>query len=152
MLRFAAIALLLLPGVAHAQKFVTPGEDPATETSATAEAPASATAINDDAFDVKVTRQNIVSDGASIEDIERLLANAKANAIAADEENLIVARVATDDDGGSVLTLDVNGSDGAPTSAEDADVAELDLGECNEGTDWVSDDINCHNDYPTENN
>lgn len=154
MLRFAAIALLLLPGVAHAQKFVSPGEDPATETStsASAEETATATSINDDAFDVRVTRQNIVSDGATKEEIEQLLANARSNAIDADEENLIVARVATDDDGGSVLMLDVNDSDGARAAAEDADIAELDLGECNEGTNWVSDDINCLNYYPTDDN
>jgi len=147
MLRFAAIALMLSPGIAQAQKFVTVGDDPTTAPTSAEAAPTEENTVA--TIDPSTLDPDTVFDGATVEEIEALLANAETNALEADERNAIVVRVATDDEGQSVLTLDVADTDGSAAPAgEDPSVASLELGECNEGTNWVSDEVNCYNAYP----
>lgn len=162
MFRYIALALMLSPGIAHAQKFVTVGEDTATAPAAEEQAVVAdgttgdSVAGGEEAEDIAVIDfaafgSDVVFDGASIEEIEALLAGAGASALSADEQNAIITRIQTDDNGGSVLAIDVAGSD-TSSSQQSADIesARLEIGECNEGTDWISDDINCFNEYPSD--
>ncbi|SDY90870.1 hypothetical protein SAMN05444004_10462 [Jannaschia faecimaris] len=157
MLRCVAIALMLSPGIAHAQKFVSvEGDSDPALVSSTQESTSDPVATDADpvaVIDLSAYGDSVVFDGATIEQIEALLANADGSALSADEQNAIVARVETTEDGQSVLTLDVSGS-GTTTNAEGttvagSDVANLELGECNEGTNWVSNEVNCYNAYPS---
>ncbi|WP_179379512.1 hypothetical protein [Jannaschia marina] len=157
MFRYAAIALLLLPGAAHAQKTVSvadidniPLVDPANNAAPAAQSAGDGSAESQViTVDAGTHGDSLVYDGASVEEIETLLTNAGHNAAVADEANALVARVTQDEDGTEILTLDVAGNDGinAPTPEE---VANLEIGECNEGTNWITNDINCYNAYPVE--
>ncbi|CTQ50408.1 hypothetical protein [Jannaschia donghaensis] len=143
MIRILALAVMLSPGIAYAQKFVSVGDDgETTAIAAENETPEDDTTSVADAYG-----DSLVFDGATVEEIEALLANAAANGQAADAEHTLVGRVSTDENGDAVLTLDTSGS---LASSEAPGVDTLELGECNEGTNWVSNETNCYNAYPTE--
>ena len=151
MLRTVLLATLLLAGPARAQLFLSP-ETTATLVPQLNFSSPDATATPDPdlpgaevaTLDPAAYGDSVVFDGATVAQIEALLAEAGARATAADRENALVARVATGEDGATLLTLDVADADGVP-GAEPADLA---LGECNEGTTWVRAEVNCHNAYP----
>ena len=157
MFRVFALALMLMPAAAQAQKFVSVGEEilgaPVASTFASAP-PAGADTPTDagpegTTLDPASLGPDTIFDGASIEEIRALLAQADANAVAADVRNSIVSGVATDEAGNPILTLDVAGSvPGFGTETETASNPEL--GECNEGSAWVSVEVNCLNAYPVE--
>lgn len=168
MFRIITLCLFVLPGTVHAQKFVSvesidtvPLIDETTATAAGAdpsvEVSPSATKSGFDGevvtIDAATFGNSLVFSGATLEEIRSLLINAAPNATAADAENLIVGRAVTDENGDTFITLDVAGGDG-PNTAAGGDAgsafAEQELGECNAGTDWVSDALHCHNDYPIE--
>lgn len=139
MLRFAAAALLLLPTIASAQTTVEDGSTP----------PAQSDTMQDDSMaelDPADFGPDVVFDGASVEQIEALLANAARNAATDDRQNGTVVRVATDAAGDAILTLDVSGGTGPMGGTGRTEIMEL--GECNEGTTWVSHEVNCYNAYP----
>ena len=167
MIRYIAVALLLTPGIAHAQKFVSVTGDPLpeAEASATSLVPEGAELV-DDTFVLETVPTddgatlndpsqvadisggtNLVLDGASAEEIQTLLNGATSGAESADAANAIVARVETGADGQSVLMLDTAESSDASNNTS-GDSASLELGECNEGTNWVAPEINCYNAYP----
>lgn len=198
MFRILALSVLALPGVAHAQKFVsadpigvtstaTPSSNvsisgSATSTSsststssgsATATSTSTATgtatstgsgsssvSVTTTAFNGEIvslteisTNGNLVFSGATTQEIEQLLRDAMPNAADSDAQNVIVGRATTDANGDTVITLDVTNSDGisitSSTATPDADqFAQQELGECNPGTNWVSDNIHCYNAFP----
>lgn len=161
MIRYIALSVMLLPGIAHAQKFVSPtdGSD-ATVVQPTVEQPAdsftvASTESAEGAAVLPVSLDEPIDDDVVINatpdvDLPDYVAPTNTSGDTSVNGDTMIARVVIGEDGESTLTLAIAGSTSEifdeSTSASDA--ANFEIGECNSGTDWVNDDANCWNYYP----
>ena len=145
MIRYIALSVMLLPGIAHAQKFVsaTDGSD-ATVVEPAVEQPA-------DSFTVASTETAVGINSTTDLELPDFVVQTNVSGSTSIDGNTLIARVEIDSEGESMLALATAGSSAEiyDESTATSDAANFEVGECNAGTDWANNDANCWNSYPT---
>ena len=159
MLRLSLIALLLTPGIAHAQKFLTVGEEltdtvsAVTDTVTSGEGATATAAV--DGVDATGAPSVIVNVTTDLE-LPSYLLQSNTAGLTQDELSALYVRVVTDENGESILELvtpdtgDGMSSNDTPDRTAGTQTANLEIGECNPGTVWNAEEALCWNAFPTE--
>ena len=168
MIRYIALSVMLLPGIAHAQKFVSATDstdatvvEPAVEQPAdsftvasteTAEGDPVQTASLEEPVDPAADYgDSVVINSTTDLELPDFVVQTNVSGSTSIDGNTLIARVEIDSEGESTLALATAGSSAEiyDESTATSDAANFEVGECNAGTDWASNDANCWNSYPT---
>lgn len=147
MIRYIALSLMLLPGVAQAQKFVSVDGEEAPIQTISEDGSTDAAPEVDDGYGESI----VINDTTDL-DLPQVVVQEGTAGQTTVSGNSIVALVVVDADGESVLALSTAGSTQEITDgdASSTDAANFEVGECNDGTDWSNNEAHCWNYYPVD--
>ncbi len=152
MLRLTVVALMLAPGAAYAQKFVS-AIDPLDPVVATTTASADNPEVTD--ADLVAPPQIATGQTASIvinDDTDIAFSGLGRSAVLlTGEKDAMISRIIVDESGEAVLVLTGAGVTDETSSGAiiPAGTANIEVGECNPGTTWQDEDALCWNDFAT---